>query len=490
MPLPRLNSVQRTNLAFLQALPTVSIKSSPLDLDKDGNLRIRSGFFRAMGWVIPFYDRYLTGQVEEEINRLMGRLDAAAFSHDSNRMKQFFLEKAALLPSSAWDRRMNRDTYAELERLVPVHTLEKCDKTFQKLYAESQFWFQMGSHRRPLKGGASGSYEIIKGALTGSRDQVVEDATSLAIYKPSDQSACGANNPSRLRRIWSVILRIFARLPILRLLGGSIETSCNGPEGRVAEEVSSRIGIHIEDAVRQFMNSPEGAELPAQAKNYLSHLLEIGFVPPTKAVLHMGHMGPGSLQKWITESHSSLDEASDSPAKVVPFSLLQLIAIRDVVQGQCDSTKSNLLIHWGLDQQRKQISIGVTPIDGWFAMPRLFPNRTNYLALRHTYPWARWESSRRPFGPLGKAVITYLSSLNLREEILELYNRQLPDSGKVNEERVERMMERLELLCYFSERGFDLSKFRKATTGQQIYYHLGHRFSVTQLHPQTAAASA
>lgn len=484
--MPRLNSIQRANLTFLQTLPAASVKSLSLDVDNEGNLRLRSAFHRTMGWIVPFYDRYLTRQVKEEVNRLMGRLDVVAFGNDSARMKQFFLDKAAILSLSLWDRRMNRDTYLELKSLVPVHTLEKCDDAFQKLYADSQFWFQLGSHRRPLKGGASGSYEIIKGDLTGSRDQVVEEATSLAIYKPSDQAACGANNPSRLRRIWSVVLRICARLPLLRLLGGSIETSCNGPEGRVAEEVSSRISIHIENAVRQFMNSPEGVELPAQARSYLTHLLEKGFVPSTRAVLHMGHMGPGSLQKWVNEPHSSLREVSDHPSKVVPFSLLQLIAILGVAEGQCDFTDSNLLIHWSLDRQRKQILIGVTPIDNWFAMPRIFPDRTNYLALRHTYPWARWETSRRPFNALGKAVITHLCSQKLREEILELYNRQLPDSGKVNEERVERMMERLELLSHFAERDIPLSKFRKTKTRQQIYYKLGRRFSTTQLHPQVA----
>ncbi len=233
--MPRLNSIDRANLTFLQALPESSKRHTSFDVDKDGNLRVRSVVHRALGTFLPFYDRYINRRVASSVNRLMGRIDATAFNSDANAMQRFVFKKATTLPLSIWDRRLNQATYAHLQKLTSVEQLENCDDSFQKLYAVSQFWFQLGSFRRPLTGGASGSYEIIRGTLIGSNDQVVERRSSLTIYKPSDQAACGAKNPSRLRRIWSVVLKVIAKLPILRLLGGSIETSCNGPEGRVAE---------------------------------------------------------------------------------------------------------------------------------------------------------------------------------------------------------------------------------------------------------------
>ncbi len=227
-------------------------------------------------------------------------------------------------------------------------------------------------------------------------------------------------------------------------------------------------------AVRQFIDSPQGAELPASTRRHLTHLLDKGFVPPTKAIWKMGHMGPGSLQKWVNIPHSSLKELSISK---LPFCLVQLLAIRDVVQGQCDSTANNLLVHWGLNQKRKPVPTGISPIDGWFAMPRVFPDGLNYLPLRNTYPWAKLRICKQPFNGLGQAVIAHLNSVNLDKEILGLYNRQLPDSETANKERVERMTERMKLLSSVVARGLHLSAFNGMKTREQAYYHLGLQYA-------------
>lgn len=349
--------------------------------------------------------------------------------HENTNVERFitrlFFEKMSHLSREIYTRDLNEVMLNKL--LVKVSRADDSEHVkMAKLFAK------MGNVQ--TLDGASHSFRIIKGS------HHAEEPMTIGIFKPSSGETMAETNPKFMQRL---MRRIAVMLPYW-LTGSLIKTV--GGQAYVNEAATKLIEEYIMDKYRNIKG--------------INDALTITLVPSTSIVtmgIGMKEEEKGSFQLWIQDKHQNAEDYLDvrhryqtklknifksDGDKFIQEDHFDLMVIIDYLTGNCDRHGKNWFI---LEDGSIKL------IDGGWAMSPEHPESILAIELRNQYLWKKLKLADRPLTDNAKNLLRAIEDdktgfENLKNGLLELYNRELPNSKFDNQQRVDRMVERLHVL--------------------------------------------
>ncbi len=374
-------------------------------------------------------------------------------------LKDFYLEKTGSLSRLIYDRVIPKSLETKLIKLIPNPSGTKTETfsdQYKTAYKAAKVWARMGNYE--MCGGTSGTYKIYGTTVAEDGSQTT---TNFGVFKISEEEQLASNNP----RLMQKIKRIFYSL-IFHLSGGFLCKTFKIAAGQgFLAEVAARTTERFLIKVAQDNGLPTPSEYVPD-----THVAKIGMGASPERI--------GSFQLWIDGALPPVNLCDFLgtcpffiPNGTVPEEALQQehlrrLALFDFITGNIDRHGENALVVKNADGSQGH---DMYFIDGGSAMAPEHPNGWNLLILRNKYRWRDLLGNHKDFpadlkfSPEEQSFIEklYDKKEELVGQIRELYNHHLKDESVENEERVQRMLERIEVLHFMRNQPIaELAKVR------------------------------
>ena len=364
---------------------------------------------------------------------------------------ELFFKKLSYLSTRIYKRELSDHTVDILTKQIKMDN-DELPKTASKLYLQAyqsaKLWARLGNFEALT--GCSGSYRVIKGkVLTAEGNE--DKALTSGIFKPSEEDTLAEGNPKTAQKIKRWLLNNIAWA-----FKGSLFDTVAG-QAYVAEAATKVVETHLLQAVQAYLKTDGIDEKLHSLLNNLTlvtdtHVGKMGFSHHSERV--------GSFQLWVQEEHEEASHALglkqnyqpyflgkkpslDELKAQVPAELFDLLVIIDYLTANSDRHGGN----WFVVKDNNGKVTGIRLIDGGWSMAPKHPTAWDTPELGKQYLWQNLHLAKEKFTDLGRFVIQYMSKNQtaLKTEINDLYNQHFVNETK-NKDRVDRMLERLEVM--------------------------------------------
>lgn len=446
-------NLDQTNVKNLQTL--WNRKSGELLYSDNGQLKVMGLFQKIHYKLSQSYREQINTTLSKTVSKLT--IEMKKDSIEGNRAEDFiselFFKKLSRLSRQVYKREISENMAALLARRIKLAEGEipsEASKLYVEAYHGAKLWARLGNFE--ALSGSSGSYRIIKGKVT-KNDGVEEKESTLGIFKPADEDTLAEGNRKTIQKIKRWLLNSLASP-----FKGSLFDTVAG-QAYVAEAATKLVESHVLEAVEEYLKK-DGIDTKLQAllKNLIlitdTHIGKMGFSEQPEKV--------GSFQLWVQEPHKEASQALglkknyqpyflgstpslDELKAKVPPELFDLLVIIDYLTANSDRHGEN----WFITEDKNGNGTGIRLIDGGWSMSPKHPTWWDKPELEKQYLWQNLALSEEKFTDFGQHVIHYLSAnkKRLKNAVKALYDQHLVNDLNKNEERINRMMERLEVIA-------------------------------------------
>lgn len=421
-------------------------KKGQLFFVDNNQIKIMNIWQRILYCLFNFYRNEVNTLLFKEINHLTAKINLERADENSKKfVTQLFFEKLSPLSRQIYRRQLPQTVFNHLVKEIKFRENEipsEATGEYQTAYKMAKVWARLGNFENAT-GGVSGSYKIIKGKiLSDVKEEENSKEEILGIYKPHNEDTLSPTNP----KIQQKIKLIFAKTifsPFTKLT-----FDCVAGQGFVAEVAAKKLENYVSKAVKEYLRK----------HSKIASFHDLQFVPDTQiAYLPLGKREErkGSFQLWIntqtaaqflnTKRHYQCGQAvKESMKDKMSTELFDLMVIIDYISSNFDRHGDN----WLIKSNETGKASGIRLIDGGWSMGPKHPRWWSIHELKNQYMWKVLPFADGSFSELGKFVIDYLekNKSKIAKEILGLYDTHFPYENEKNKKRVEKMLERLQVL--------------------------------------------
>lgn len=415
-----------------------SRKKGALLISDQGRLK-HMGFFDRVH--VIFSESYRT-KVQSNLSRTISNLTQSLEINEKNEafLQELFFNKLSSLSRNVYQRDLSEHTFVWLrdKMVVEGDIPEKLSATIKA----ANLYLKMGNFK--LANGASTSFQVIQGKIGNKPSEY------LGIFKPSSGDPLSSLNMNPLRKLIKFIVEIVPEYFVGKashIIGG---------QGYVNEGAATIIEKHL----MHRANLEVGSLVP------LTHVGKL-YDPSS------GKGEVGSFQLWIKEEAYIARDAlkvgqfyqkkykSGQPSVEPRQFEFEKMVIFDIISGNCDRHAENWFI----------LPDGsIKLIDGGWSMSPAHGESPFHRESETLYLWKDLGYADRYFSDKARAIIEQMADPEnlklLKEELLEFYNRHLPQEAGFNQDRVRCMEERL--LVLHKMMGQKISEIAEIRTKSQI----------------------
>lgn len=351
--------------------------------------------------------------------------------------------------------------------------------SYATAYKSAKLWARLGNFEALT--GCSGSYRIIQGKIL-KNDGLEEADATLGIFKPAEEDTLAEGNRKMAQRIKRFLIGTVG-IPFK----GSLFDTVAG-QAYVAEAATKIVERHVLQAVKGYLKTHE------VSKELQGLLDKLVLVPDTQVgKIGLGNKAErsGSFQMWVQEAHQeashffgvkenyqkgflkSNPSLEELKAKM-PTELFDLLVIIDYLTANSDRHGGN----WFVIPDKEGVAKEIRLIDGGWSMAPKHPTAWSKPELGKQYLWQHLALAEEGFSDLARFVIEDLLKNQdaLQADMDNLYNQHFPKEADKNKNRVDRMLERLEVMNL--KQDSTKQALAKIRTETEIKQALDHGYSL------------